>query len=80
MWTLTIGKTLGQLPRRLFLISSLEFGDIRMNKTEDHRNTPMGNCWMEKFQFLVSLVSACCIDVGGHWCDFGSRDFFLGEL
>jgi len=32
----------------------------------------MGNCWMEKFEFLFLLVSACCIDGGGHWCDFGS--------
>ncbi len=37
----------------------------------------MGNCWMEKYEFLFLLVSACCIDVGGHWCVILGLEMFL---
>ncbi len=61
MWTLTIGKTLGQLFRYLFLILSLEFGDIRMKKTEDHRILPWETAgWRTRsfcFYLLVLVVS-----------------------
>lgn len=56
MWTLTIGKTLGQLPRCLFLISSLEFGDIRMKKTEDHRILPWETAGWRNFSFWFHLL------------------------
>lgn len=67
MWTLTIGKTLGQLPRRLFLISSLEFGDIRMKKTEDHRILPWETAGWRNFSFwfhLLVLVVLMLVAIG----------------